>query len=193
MNAIEPQRPDLARELIVRAAQSTARRARRIRNQLDADAVQLGQDRHADHADAKVLRRVLAEFDWPDRCLVGVEASTAAWNLALHADDDPDLQRAATTLLKRAVQDRGASVTHWAHLHDRTLANSGRLQDYGTQHLLTSAGVDLCPVREPDSLDQRRASVGLPPVAVALEAVRRRIASVRLAGGFATVPLAQVA
>jgi len=189
--AAEPLRPDLARELIARAAQSAARRAKRVRNQLDA--VQLGQHRHAEHADTKVLRRILAEHDWPGHHLVGAEAAHAAWILALHADDEPDFQRAATTLLERAVQDDDALIQHWAHLHDRTLVNSGRPQEFGTQQVLTATGVELCPVRAPDSLDQRRASVGLSPIAVALETVYRRFAQDRYAADSSTVVLAGVA
>ncbi|WP_434595961.1 DUF6624 domain-containing protein [Streptomyces sp. A5-4] len=191
MTAAEPLRPDLARELIDRATKAAARRAKRLRNQLDA--VQLGQDRHADHADTKVLRRVLAEHDWPGHRLVGAEAARAAWSLALHADDDADFQRAATTLLERAVQDGDARVQHWAHLYDRTLVNSGRPQEFGTQQVLTATGVELCPVRAPDSLDQRRASIGLPPIAAALNTVRQRLAPHGHADDSPTVVLAGAA
>ncbi|MFE9367840.1 DUF6624 domain-containing protein [Streptomyces sp. NPDC006978] len=191
MRAAEPLRPDLARELIDRAKKSAERRAKRLRNQLDA--VQLGQDRHADHADAKVLRRILAEHDWPGHRLVGPDAARAAWSLALHADGDPDLQRAATTLLERAVQDGDARVQHWAHLYDRTLANSGHAQEFGTQQLLTATGVELRPVRAPDSLDQRRASVGLSPIATALETAHRRLAQDHQSDDSSTVVLMGVA
>ncbi|MEU9059069.1 DUF6624 domain-containing protein [Streptomyces sp. NPDC048430] len=191
MTTTEPLRPDLARELIFRAAESAGRRAKRVRNQLDA--VQLGQDRHADHADTKILRRILAEHDWPGHRLVGPEAARAAWSLALHADDDADFQRAATILLERAVQDGDARVQHWAQLYDRTLVNSGRPQEFGTQLLLAPAGIELGLVRAPESLDQRRASVGLSPIAIALEKVRRRIAQDRQADGSSTVVLAEVA
>ncbi|RPK91967.1 DUF6624 domain-containing protein [Streptomyces sp. ADI98-10] len=191
MTAAGPLRPDLARELIDRATKAAARRAKRVRNQLDA--VQLGQDRHAEHADTKVLRRVLAEHDWPGHRLVGIEAARAAWSLALHADDDADFQRAATTLLERAVQAGDARVQHWAHLFDRTLVNSGRPQEFGTQQLLTTNGVELCPVRAPGSLDQRRATVGLSPIATGLEKVRLRCAQDHQVGDCSTVVLAEVA
>lgn len=191
MNPVEPQRPDLARELITRATQAADRRIKRIRNQLDA--VQLGQDRRADHADTKVLRRILAEFDWPTRSLVGVEASQAAWSLALHADNDPELQRAATTLLKRAVHDGNAPIKLWAHLHDRTLVNSGLQQEYGTQHLLNATGLELYPVCAPKSLDLRRIAVGLPPIATGRERVRSRLATDFTVGPLETVALMDVA
>ncbi|MFJ2419199.1 DUF6624 domain-containing protein [Streptomyces brevispora] len=167
-----PLRQDVARELIARAKQSAVRRQRRLRNEIEN--VQLGQDRHADHADSKVLRRILVEHEWPGHRLVGPEAARAAWSLALHADDEPDFQRAATTLLERAVRDGDALVQHWAHLHDRALVNGGHLQEYGTQLVFTKSDVELCALRAPESVDRRRAAVGLPPIAVALETVRRR-------------------
>ncbi|MEV0748481.1 hypothetical protein OG778_01320 [Streptomyces sp. NBC_00184] len=172
MTTTDPLRPDLARELIARATQSAERRAKRLRNHLEA--VQLGQHRHADHADTKVLRRILAEHDWPGHRLVGPEAARAAWSLALHSNDEPDFQRAATTLLERAVQDNDAWIQHWAHLYDRTLVNSGQPQEFGTQIILTATGIELCPTRAPKSLDQRRTHVGLKPITAALTMVRRR-------------------
>ena len=174
MTTVGPQRPDLARELIARATESAAHRAKRLRNQLDA--VQLGQGRHADHANTKVLRRILAEHDWPGHRLVGPAAARAAWSIALHSDDDPDFQRAATTLLERAVRADDALIQHWAHLYDRALINKGQDQAYGTQLLLRADGIELCPLCAPESLDERRATVGLPPIAVALETARRRYA-----------------
>ncbi|MFI8169777.1 DUF6624 domain-containing protein [Streptomyces sp. NPDC085931] len=176
MTTAQPQQPDLARELIARAQASATHRTQRVRNQLDA--VQLGQSRHADHANTKVLRRILAEHDWPGHRLVGPVAARAAWSIALHSDDEPDFQRAATTLLQRAVHAGDALIQHWAHLHDRALITSGHEQEYGTQLLLRADGIELCPLRAPESLDERRGSVGLPPIAVALNTVRRRYTSV---------------
>ncbi|MEV5451789.1 DUF6624 domain-containing protein [Streptomyces sp. NPDC052535] len=171
MTTDEPQRPDLARELIARAAQSARHRAKRVRNQLDA--IQVGQGRHIDHVNARILGHILADHDWPGHRLDGARA---AWSIALHSDDDYALQRAATTLLGRAVQAGDALVQHWAHLHDRALVTSGRAQEYGTQFLLSADGTELCPLRAPGSVDARRATVGLPPLAVAFTTVRRRYA-----------------
>jgi hypothetical protein len=181
-------RPDLARELIALAERAAAHREQRVRNQLDA--VQLGQGRHADHANARVLRRILADHGWPGHRLVGRAAARAAWSIALHADDESDFQRAAATLLERAVQADDAPIQQWAHLHDRALVNSGRHQEFGTQLVLNADGIELCPLQAQASVDQRRATVGLPPIAVALETVRRRYASDPSARDSPTVVLA---
>lgn len=187
----EPQRPDLARELLIRAHDAATRRAQRIRKELAA--VQLGQIRHADYANARVLRRILMDYDWPGHRLVGPDAARAAWSIALHSDDEPDVQRAATILLRRAVEAGDALIQHWAHLHDRVKINSGQDQEYGTQFLLRVGGVELCPLRAPESLDERRASVGLSPIAVALETVRRRYTREHRTEDTLTLTLAEAA
>jgi hypothetical protein len=170
-----PLRPDLARDLIARAEQAGTHWSRRIRNELDG--LRLGQVRHADYANTKVLRRILAEYDWPGCRLVGRDGCRAAWQLALHADDDPDVQRSAARLLHRAVQAGDAPAWQWAHLHDRVLISTGRPQEYGTQYALSPQGVERCPVREPAGLDNRRARVGLPAASDAVATLRQRLAS----------------
>ncbi|MEU4174849.1 DUF6624 domain-containing protein [Streptomyces sp. NPDC026589] len=191
MTATEPLRPDIARELVDRATKAATRRAGRVRNHLDG--VRLGQGRHSDHADANWLRRILAEYGWPGHRLVGPDAARAAWSIALHSDDQPDFQRTATVLLERAAKAGDARIDHWAHLHDRALITSGRAQDYGTQLLLNPEGITLCPLRAPESVDGRRATVGLPPITVALEAVRRRYTVGHLAEDAPTVVLGEAA
>ncbi|MEV7796552.1 DUF6624 domain-containing protein [Streptomyces sp. NPDC087512] len=191
MTTAAPQHPDLARELIARAQASAVHRAKRVRNQLDA--VPLGQGRHAEHADTKFLRRILGEHDWPGHRLVGPAGARAAWSIALHSDHEPDFQRAAAFLLQRAVKAGDALIQHWAHLHDRALINSGHDQEYGTQLLLRADGIELCPLRAPESLDERRTSVELPPIAVALETVRRRYTPNRRTEDAPTVVLARAA
>lgn len=175
MTATEPLRPDLARELLARAEQAAERWARRVRNQLDS--VHLGQGRHTDHVNAKMLGRILADHDWPGHRLVGPNASRAAWQLALHADDVPDFQRVAARLLQRAAQAGDASMQQWAHLHDRALINSGQPQEFGTQYRPGPDGLESYPCHEPADLDTRRAGVGLPPAVTALAALRKRLAA----------------
>ncbi|WP_447042304.1 hypothetical protein [Streptomyces sp. DSM 118878] len=48
-------------------------------------------------------------------------------------------------------------------------------------------------MRAPESLDQRRATVGLPPITIALETVRRRFAPARQADDSPTTVFAGAA
>ncbi|MCA1272388.1 hypothetical protein LCE32_20390 [Streptomyces sp. 7G] len=138
---------------------------------------EIGRARHVDHANANVLRRNLGEHGWPDVPMVGDDGSTAAFRLALHADTQPDVQRSAARLMYTAVQRSAASFHQWARLHDRCLLNSGVPQHFGTQYRLGPEGPERQPVRDPDSLDARRADAGLPPADETLHAFRLRLAA----------------
>lgn len=168
----EPQRPDIARDLLDRAEKAREYRGRLARGQLSDAEIDMG--RHNDHANAKVLRRVIADHGWPGRSLVGEEAATAAWQIALQADHVPDLQRLVLRLMDTAVKHGEATIQQWAHLHDRCSINAGTAQVYGTQYLIGPSGVEALPIRGPEHLDARRAKVGLRPLAEAHEALRRR-------------------
>jgi hypothetical protein len=48
---------------------------------------------------------------------------------------------------------------------DRVRVNAGRPRLYGTQNGMSVAGFGPQPIVCPDRLDERRAAVGLPPVA----------------------------
>ncbi|WP_037620081.1 DUF6624 domain-containing protein [Streptomyces aureus] len=175
MTAGNPLRPDLAHELISRAQQEAERWARHVRNELDS--VHLGQGRHADHVNAKMLARVLADHGWPGHRLVGPAASRAAWLLALHADDEPDFQRTAARLLHRAAQAGDACLQQWAHLQDRALVNSLQSQEFGTQYRLGPDGLEPYPIREPDLLEARRGDAGLLPSAAVFAALQQRLSA----------------
>lgn len=51
---------------------------------------------------------------------------------------------------------------------------AGRPQVYGTQYGMTEAGFGPHPVEDPDGLDERRAAVGLQPMADYDAEMRRR-------------------
>lgn len=169
-----PLLPHVQRELIARATAAGPRWQSLARMQLSEQ--EIGMGRHADHANAGVLRRIIGEYGWPDEPMVGEDGATAAWQIALHADTDAFMQRAAARAMHAATQRGTASIQQWAHLHDRCLRNADLPQHFGTQYLRGADGLELEPVRDPDTLDTRRAEVGLPPVADALRDLRLRLA-----------------
>lgn len=170
-----PQLPYMQRELIARATASGRRWQSLARMQLSEQ--EIGMGRHADHANARVLQRIIGEHGWPGVPLVGQDGATAAWQIALRADTDAFVQRAAARAMYAATQRGTASIQQWAHLHDRCLLNAELPQLFGTQYLRGADGLELEPVRDPDTLDTRRAEVGLPPVADALRDLRLRLAA----------------
>lgn len=68
--------------------------------------------------------------------------------------------------LEKAVAAGDAPQRHAAYLPDRVAMNEGRPQIYGTQIGDVEDGEGIpWPIRDPERLDERRASVGLEPFA----------------------------
>ena len=107
------------------------------------------------------LREIVGRHGWPGHRLVGEAGAHAAWLLAQHAP--PDLQEECLPLLQDAVARGEASPADLAYLMDRVLMHQGEPQIYGTQYQVRDGVLELWTVRDPSSLDQRRAALGLEP------------------------------
>ena len=114
-----------------------------------------------DDDNAAWLTTVLDAVGWPGRTLVGDEGAHAAWLLAQHADRYPSLQRQCLELLEAAVAAGDASPTDLAYLTDRVLLASGESQIYGTQMTAQDGRLVACRLRDPETVDDRRAAAGL--------------------------------
>jgi 23S rRNA (guanosine2251-2'-O)-methyltransferase len=110
---------------------------------------------------------IVAATGWPGLRQVGADGADAAWLLAQHADRANERRRAWLSPLTDAVQRGDADGRHLATLADRIAAVAGEPQPYGTIVLLASDGEveHPIPVLDPATIDQRRAAIGLPPVA----------------------------
>ncbi|MYT78767.1 hypothetical protein YW3DRAFT_04966 [Streptomyces sp. MnatMP-M77] len=115
--------------------------------------------RHGDR-----LNEIMEEYGWPTADLVGEEAARAAWLVAQHADRQLDVQRRALQLMRQAVSAGSAGPRELAFLHDRTLANEGGKQIYGTQIAGVKDGAPVpWPCEDPERVDELRADVGIEP------------------------------
>ncbi|MCU1456505.1 MAG: hypothetical protein JWL73_597 [Actinomycetia bacterium] len=126
--------------------------------------------RHADR-----LWEILDDLEaWPGRRLVGDDGAEAAWFIAQRSD--VDLQRRALGYLEVAVDWDDASPAHYAFLVDRIRMREGRAQIYGSQFVRSPDGDGLVPwpVEDLDHVDERRARVGLTPLAVQLAGMQAR-------------------
>jgi hypothetical protein len=152
-------------ELLARAERDQA--VRTVMSQAEpwpADLVE--QMRAVDDDNAAFLRAVVAEHGWPGRDLVGADGAQAAWLLCQHATGDVEFQRRCLDLLAEAVAVGQAESRHLAYLTDRVLVMQGRPQVYGTQYRRSGdSELGPHPIEEADSVDERRAKVGLGPLA----------------------------
>jgi hypothetical protein len=111
------------------------------------------------------LMTVTERVGWPGRSLVGEDGAQAAWLLVQHADLNPGFQRRCLELLRHAVERGEASPADLAHLTDRVLLASGEPQLYGTQVTVREGQYVPARLHDPETVDTRRAAVGLGPIA----------------------------
>jgi hypothetical protein len=119
-------------------------------------------------ADAENLPRVTAILDrhgWVGPDVVGPLASDTLFLVIQHSN--PDIQRQYLPMLRDAVKQGKAQAGALAMMEDRVAVAEGRPQLYGTQLYSDAANpvMRLRPIEDPEHVDERRAAVGLPPMA----------------------------
>ena len=118
------------------------------------------------------LRTLLENHGWPSREIYQESAQTA-WLIAQHADNDLEFQKYCLKVLTEAVEKGRAPAKERAYLQDRVLVNQGLPQIYGTQVTLKDGKLMPKELKEPESVNERRKSVGLPTLEEYLETFPR--------------------
>jgi hypothetical protein len=118
--------------------------------------------------DAVNISKVTALLDqhgWIGPETVGPEASDTLFLVIQHAD--PLTQQKYLPLLRQAVQQGKAKAADLAFLEDRVALAEGHRQIYGSQLIMASRDgkLHVQPIEDPAHVDERRAAVGLPPMA----------------------------
>ena len=121
------------------------------------------------------LKKVLRESGWPSANRSDPDLASNAWLLAQHADRAPMVQECVLDLIS---QQRSTlrEAQNYAYLTDRVRIGSGRPQVYGTQVQYDDVQGKASPLRleDPARVDQRRAAVGLEPLADYLKGFEKR-------------------
>jgi hypothetical protein len=118
---------------------------------------------------AAVLDGVMTNHGWPASPLVGEDGAEAAWLVAQHAIGLPAFQRRCLDALQAAARRGDAPAWQAAMLLDRVCVMEGRPQVYGTSFDWDEQGLmNPLPIEDADDVDERRACVGLPPLAEAI-------------------------
>jgi hypothetical protein len=129
---------------------------------------------------AALLERAITAIGWPGRAKIGDEAAGAAFMILQHAISKPDLQRRGLALILEAIPEGQANPLDAAYLSDRIAVFEGREQTFGTQFDWGADGLlSPAPIRDAAGVDERRASVGLPPMAETIAHMRAGAAAER--------------
>lgn len=134
--------------------------AMRAMNEIDAES-------------SDFLEAMIETHGWPTIDMVGEDGAHAAWLLAQHADARPELQQRVLGLMEPLVAQEQASGKDFALLTDRVLSAQGKPQVYGTQFTSDEDGVFRPKATiDWDRVDERRAEVGLVPMAFYADVMR---------------------
>ncbi len=154
---------------------------RRVRAELLAHGV-LGDGYHpvmraVHEKNAADLAAIVEKHGWPGRTLVGDEGAHSAWLVLQHAIGNPGLQRRGLELLRQAAEKGEIPYLQIAYLDDRIRFFEGRPQLYGTQFDWDAGGeLSPYPIEDLEKVDERRASVGLGPLAERIRQLREEAA-----------------
>jgi len=127
---------------------------------------------------AALLDRAFDELGWPSRAKITDDGAAAATLVLQHAIGSPALQRRGLELMLAAVETGDANALDAAYLSDRIAVLEGRPQLFGTQFDWDRAGLlSPAPIDDPGRVDERRASVGLAPMAETIAGMRAQAAA----------------
>lgn len=116
-----------------------------------------------DSAHTARIRQILDEHGWPGISRVGAEGARAAFLLVQHTEDD-ELQRRALGMMQAAAPGE-VSLPDLALITDRVRVGQGLPQLFGSQFSAVDGRWIADPIDDVARLDERRASMGLPPMA----------------------------
>jgi hypothetical protein len=117
------------------------------------------------------LKAYVARWGWPTSAQVGREAVEAAFLIVQHAVHDTAFMRAMLPAIEQARRQGDLNGGAVALLTDRIEVKAGHAQIYGTQLSLKDGRWVLDPLADSASVDARRKSMGLPPLAEYLRLV----------------------
>lgn len=123
------------------------------------------------------LEKIVSEYGWPVKSMVGEEGAHAAWLILQHAVAHPDLQRKCFLLLVEQVESGEISPVEMAMLEDRIRCFEGRLQRFGTQFDWDEKKLmSPLPMDDINLVEERRRKIGLLPLKEQIVLKRKEIA-----------------
>jgi hypothetical protein len=120
-----------------------------------------------DPQNARRVKAMVKKYGWPLISEFGEHTAHDAWLLVQHMDADVHFQEEILSKMTALLPEEECAKPDYALLYDRVQVNSGKSQLYGSQgqcvghdHLWKPK-----PISNPDTVDQRRAEMGLQSMA----------------------------
>jgi hypothetical protein len=109
------------------------------------------------------VSRILDTYGWLGPEVIGEQGNSTLFLVIQHSNQSA--QEKYLPLLREAVKNKKARGSSLALMEDRVALGQGKMQMYGSQLFQDSTGAYVDPIEDVDHLDQRRAAIGLPPMA----------------------------
>ncbi len=121
-------------------------------------------DEEVDKKNTERMKEIIAQIGWPTISKVGEVASDKAWLLVQHADHDAAFQRQCLDLMKNEPKSE-VLQENIAYLEDRVLLKEVGYQIYGTQFDEKDDEFFSKPIKDLETVDERRKAMGLDTLA----------------------------
>jgi len=115
------------------------------------------------------LDRIVNNFGFPGKSLVGSKLSNVAISIILHGN--LEFQEKYSEIVKKFIELNELDKANYPYLMDRILMGKGQKQMYGTQFSYDEKlkKVSLYPIEDPIRIDERRAAYHLLPLKYDIE------------------------
>ncbi|WP_316805218.1 DUF6624 domain-containing protein [Pedobacter nototheniae] len=124
--------------------------------------------RETDSTNLIKVAAIISKYGWLSSEEIGEAGNSAMFMVIQHAD--LKAQEKYLPMLRLASKEQKLKATHLALIEDRVAMFNGKKQIYGSQLAwnITANKFTIMPMVDPDHIDERRASIGLPPYAAYL-------------------------
>ncbi len=111
------------------------------------------------------VRTILDNYGWPTKEMIGEHGNWTICNVIQHAENDVRVKY--LPMMKEAVKEKKLEPRFLVRAQDRIATERGDLQIYGGQmkYYPETKSFNVWPVFDPVNIDNRRAEIGLEPIA----------------------------
>ena len=128
---------------------------------------------HKNHdINEKKILEILETQGWPSKNTIGEQGNLTICNVLQHSD--VEIRKKYLPIMRKAVEEKQLAPRLLARAEDRLATDRGDLQIYGGQikYYPETKSFNVWPVIDPWNVDQRRAEIGLEPMADFLSNLR---------------------